>query len=145
MITTTLPMIDMGIEPLRTLGDPFDRSNRPVTAIVFRPQLGEEYFESPLTVASFFTGCSDYDTPSDELYCPCGATLPWDDRNLGTAVEIAQEHIAEAHPEATAKARAKRRREATERATRCDVYPSLACTPKREQCQAHCIRYGASS
>jgi hypothetical protein len=105
---TTLPAIDAGIEPRRTLGE----NPRPggTLAVVYWPQPGADYFESPLTPASFGTGCSDYDTPSDELYCPCGATLEWPDGNLGTAIEIADEHIVEAHPEATAKARAKRRR-----------------------------------
>jgi hypothetical protein len=27
-------------------------------------------------------------------------------------------------------------------ASECDVFPSLSCTPKREQCQAFCLRQG---
>jgi hypothetical protein len=106
----TLPEVDLGIEPLRIIGEHVRPGG--TLAVVYRPQPGEDHFESPLTPGSFTSGCSDYDTPSDELYCPCGVTLDWPDRNLGTAIEIAQEHIDEAHPDATAKARAKRRREA---------------------------------
>lgn len=104
-MTSTLPMIDVGIWPLRSLGG----EGRGIPALV--RWVPTDYFESPLTIASFFTGPSDYDTPSNELYCPCNAILDWDDYNLGTAVEAAEAHIAEAHPEATAKARAKRLRD----------------------------------
>lgn len=109
-MTRTLPAIDVGIEPLRELSGIGYPSR--TAYVVFRPAEGEHHFASPLTPASFLTGCSDYDTASDELYCPCGVTLDWPDRMLGTAIEIADEHIVEAHPEATAKARAKRKREA---------------------------------
>lgn len=140
MTTTTLPECCDFVVPLRTIGG--RPAFGPLREVAFRPEEGVTHFAYPLTAASFFTGPSDYDTPSDELYCPCGEILRWEDRNLGSAVELADEHIGEAHPEATAKARAARRREAAKRATQCDVYPSLQCTPKREQCQAHCIRYG---
>jgi hypothetical protein len=105
-MTNTLPQVDVGIELLRMISEA--RS----FAVVFRPVEAYDYFPYPLTFASFFTGQSEYEVPSDEVYCPCGLALPWDDRNLGTAVEIADEHIEQAHPDATAKARAKRRREA---------------------------------
>jgi hypothetical protein len=29
--------------------------------------------------------------------------------------------------------------------SRCDVFPTLACTPKREQCQTYCIRQGMNT
>lgn len=107
----TLPAIDVGIEPRRTLVVTAGPANR-VHELVFRAGEGEHYFESPLSYGSFFAGQSDYEVPSDELYCPCGVTLDWPDRNIGTAVELIDEHIAEAHPDATSKARAKRRRAA---------------------------------
>jgi hypothetical protein len=118
-MTVTLPKVDVGIEPLRTLhrvGGP----SGPRPAVPFIPGEGEHYFESPLGYGSFFAGQSDYEVPSDELYCPCGVTLEWPDRNLATAVEAVDEHIAEAHPDATAKARAKRRREAKRCVSRLD-------------------------
>lgn len=44
-----------------------------------------DFFSTPLDLDDFATGPSDYDTPSDEVYCPCGATLPdWD----GTAGDL---------------------------------------------------------
>jgi hypothetical protein len=107
----TLPAVDAGIEPLRTIAEARRPHNYP-SRVAFRAAEGADYFASPLAVASFFTGPSDYEMPSDELYCPCGATIHWPDGNLGTAVELVEEHVGEAHPEATAKARAKRRREA---------------------------------
>jgi hypothetical protein len=110
-MTSTMPTIDLGIEPLRTIAEARRPRNFP-SRVVFRATEGVDYFASPLTVASFYTGQSDYDVPSDELYCPCGADVRWDDRNLGTAVELADEHIAEAHADATEKARARRRRAA---------------------------------
>ncbi len=63
----------------------------------FMPDLGQDYFHRPLTVASFLTGPSDYDTASDELYCPCGDTLEWPDGSLGTAIQVAEKHIQEKH------------------------------------------------
>lgn len=106
---TALPAIDARIEPMRTLAGHGAASPRRVP---FQPVQGQNYFAAPLTFASFLAGASDYDLVADELYCPCGEVLTWDDLNLGTAVEIADWHIAEAHPDATAKARAKRRRAA---------------------------------
>jgi hypothetical protein len=35
-------------------------------------------YGTPLSYDDFVTGPSDYDVPSDEIYCPCGVTLPWD-------------------------------------------------------------------
>lgn len=92
-----LQTIEAGIVPLRTCGDLYGRGY-PVQ-VPWYPTYGQDHFETPLTAASFMTGASDYDTISDELYCPCGATLSWDDGNLGTAVEVAEQHIAETHPE----------------------------------------------
>lgn len=109
-MTITMPTIDLGIEPLRTIVEARRPHGFP-SRVVFLPSEGLDYFANPLTFACFETGRSDHETVSDELYCPCGTTLNWPDGNLGTAVEVAVEHIGEAHPEATAKARAKRRRE----------------------------------
>lgn len=34
-------------------------------------------YSFPLSYDDFVTGASDYDMASDEIYCPCDATLPW--------------------------------------------------------------------
>jgi hypothetical protein len=56
-----------------------------------------DYFPTPLTWRSFRVGESDYETGPDELTCPCGESIPWDASNLGSAVALAEEHIAEKH------------------------------------------------
>jgi hypothetical protein len=70
--------------------------------VVFRPAESYDHFETPLSWRSFKLGTSDYDIPADEAYCPCGAVVhPPDDREyamLGDFVDVAEEHIAEAHP-----------------------------------------------
>ena len=44
-----------------------------------------DFYSTPLDLDDFVTGASDYDMLSDEIYCPCGATLPdWD----GTAGDL---------------------------------------------------------
>lgn len=104
----TLPDCCDFVVPMRTL--PAGGPRALPASWPFRAEEGVDYFAYPLTPASFLTGPSDYDIASDQAYCPCGATLDWPDRVLGTAVEIAQAHIDKAHPEATAKARARRRK-----------------------------------
>jgi hypothetical protein len=39
---------------------------------------GADYFGWPLSYDDFTTGPSDHEMPSDEIYCPCGETMPWD-------------------------------------------------------------------
>lgn len=58
-----------------------------------------DWYDSPLDLDAFNTGASDYDTPADELYCPCGATLPGWDGNVATALRMIFDHCAKAgHP-----------------------------------------------
>lgn len=84
--------------PIEELWVPAGRSHRRVfIASNYGP--GADYYDWPLDYDSFMTGPSDYDMPSDEVYCPCGETLaPWD----GTAGELLRmiyRHCAKAgHP-----------------------------------------------
>lgn len=71
--------------------------------IPFRAAEMIDYFPVRLTINSFKLGASDYDIIADELYCPCGATVraPSDlvgELILGDLIEMAEAHIAEAHP-----------------------------------------------
>jgi hypothetical protein len=42
-----------------------------------RFHLGKDYFGFPLSYDDFTTGASEPDILSDEIYCPCGVTMPW--------------------------------------------------------------------
>lgn len=57
-----------------------------------------DYFPTPLGLDCFRIGASDYDIVGDELYCPCGETLRWESGVIGDAVDIAGEHMEDAHP-----------------------------------------------
>lgn len=63
-------------------------------------QLDADWHETPLSFDAFTTGASDYDTPSDEIYCPCGAMVSrtWDG-NVGEALREIYAHCKKAkHP-----------------------------------------------
>lgn len=50
-----------------------------------------DYCDRVLTYDAFTAGPSDYDVPSDEIYCPCGAVLPWGG-DIGEAVRRIDDH-----------------------------------------------------
>lgn len=55
-------------------------------------------YDIPLSFDAFWTGASEYDISSDEVYCPCGATITWDG-NVGSALRSIIEHCKSAgHP-----------------------------------------------
>lgn len=61
--------------------------------------LGAQYHERSLNLDGFMTGPSDYDTSSDEVYCPCGATLPGWDGSAGELLRMIYRHCGAAgHP-----------------------------------------------
>ena len=58
-----------------------------------------DYYSWPLDLDDFVTGQSDYDMPSDEVYCPCGATLPGWDGTVGHLLRLVGDHCHKAqHP-----------------------------------------------
>lgn len=59
--------------------------------IVFRPHFSE-IFEVPLSYDGFRTGPSDYENPSDEIYCPCGETLRWLNGDAGDLLRRIDDH-----------------------------------------------------
>jgi len=50
-----------------------------------------EIFDIPLSYDAFLTGPSDYDSLSDEIYCPCGQVLSWDG-TVGEALRLIDDH-----------------------------------------------------
>lgn len=66
------------------------------------PEFGigsSDFYSTPLDLDDFVTGPSDYDMPSDEVYCPCGATLPGWDGSAGTLLRMIYQHCgASGHP-----------------------------------------------
>lgn len=57
------------------------------------------FYGWPLDLDGFTTGPSDYDTPSDEVYCPCGATLDGWDGTAGHLLRLIHHHCeTSAHP-----------------------------------------------
>lgn len=62
--------------PIVELWMPLGYDRRVPHRVVFRPH-PSQVFDIPLSYDAFTTGPSDYDRPSDEIYCPCGVTLPW--------------------------------------------------------------------
>lgn len=66
----------------------------------------EDYFPWPLTADSFKTGPSDYDVPSDEIYCPCGDVIDWEwPHSVGGGADAVAEHIRAKHPETLRRSR----------------------------------------
>ena len=68
-----------------------------------RPWAAQEFWDyhpTPLTWRSFRVGESDYESGPDELTCPCGEGIRWEAPDLGSAVALAEKHIAEKHPDA---------------------------------------------
>lgn len=58
-----------------------------------------DWYSTPLDLDDFQTGPSDYEMPSDEAYCPCGATLPNWGRSAGDLLRAIYAHCAKAgHP-----------------------------------------------
>lgn len=58
-----------------------------------------DWYSMPLDLDDFMTGPSDYDSPSDEVYCPCGATLPEWDGTAGELLRLIYRHCGAAgHP-----------------------------------------------
>jgi hypothetical protein len=65
------------------------------------PEFGwaAEMHEIPLCLDSFTIGPSDYEMPSDELYCPCGAVIrDWGDSAGELLREIYKHCGAAGHP-----------------------------------------------
>lgn len=67
--------------------------------IAFRVDPGA-IFDIPLSYDAFKTGPSDYDMPSDEIYCPCGTILRWPTGDAGDLLRAIDQHctVATAHP-----------------------------------------------
>lgn len=59
------------------------------------PAVFETYFPIDLTPDLFTTGPSDWDVPSDEIYCPCGKKLPWPSRTVGEAMRLVRAEMRE--------------------------------------------------
>lgn len=58
-----------------------------------------DHFPTDEPLADLFTfGASDYDMGDDEMYCPCGATVPAE-QTLGERLAAAEQHVRERHPE----------------------------------------------
>lgn len=57
----------------------------------FNPNYRRDSFAFPFSLDSFTTGPSDYDTPSDEIYCPCDEIIRWNG-NVGEAVRLCRDH-----------------------------------------------------
>lgn len=58
-----------------------------------------DYFEAPLDLDSFLTGPSDYEMPSDEVYCPCGDALGGWDGTAGELLRLIYQHCEnKGHP-----------------------------------------------
>lgn len=58
-----------------------------------------DFYSTPLDLDDFATGASDYDMLSNEVYCPCGATLPDWDGTAGDLLRIIYRHAGAAgHP-----------------------------------------------
>lgn len=58
-----------------------------------------DFFPWPMDLDGFTTGPSDYDSPSDEVYCPCGATLPGWDGTAGHLLRLIHHHCeTSGHP-----------------------------------------------
>jgi len=58
-----------------------------------------DYYSWPLDLDDFVTGASEYDSPSDEIYCPCGATLVGWDGSAGHLLRAIDAHCHSAgHP-----------------------------------------------
>jgi hypothetical protein len=66
--------------------------------VTFTPLPQKDYFEFPLNYDDFLTGVSDYDTNSDEIYCPCDTMLPWDGTAGDLLRRIAQHCGSSGHP-----------------------------------------------
>ena len=68
------------------------------------PEFGPEasFYSFPLSLDDFTTGPSDYEMPSDEAYCPCGAVLPdWGSSAADLLRAIYQHCGAAGHPRPT--------------------------------------------
>ncbi len=55
------------------------------------------HFPIRLTLYSMLTGPDDYDTPSNEIYCPCGETMHWASGSVGEALELSRNHLRKKH------------------------------------------------
>lgn len=65
------------------------------------PEFGPsaDWYSYPLDLDDFSTGPSEYELASDEVYCPCGATLPEWDGTAGHLLRLISDHCHKAgHP-----------------------------------------------
>jgi hypothetical protein len=61
--------------------------------------LGADFFTFPLDLDDFVTGQSEWDSPSDEAYCPCGEVLPDVGSSVGDTLRAIYKHCGAAgHP-----------------------------------------------
>lgn len=75
---------------------PLGGPSRPV-GWAWRPVELVDYFPCDEPIVNLFTfGASDYDMSDDEMYCPCGDTLPAR-ATLGERREDALEHVRSKH------------------------------------------------
>ena len=89
----------MGLKVWRYPIETVYRTIGPRHALARVAYVPNDYFEWPMSFDNFGTGPSDYDTPSDEAYCPCGAELPWREGTLGDLLRVVLAHCKSAgHP-----------------------------------------------